>query len=120
MSEYTPGPWELCGEGTCCCLTISGKDHPIAKVTVGEWGDEFPNLRVEGPILARQAIPFIDRIAYGNVDRHTAQCNAHLIAAAPDLEKALSQLVRAIRYTSGVSLEFALKEADAAIAKATS
>lgn len=64
------GPWTACRDGVCSCKTIGGFDEPIAKVQVGEWGDEpgFP---------------------YGEVSEEVARSNGRLIAAAPDLLEAL-------------------------------
>lgn len=81
--EATAGEWLAHdGERTVCkCCSVSGADHPIANVTRGEWGDEYPALRLVGESsLEQRAEPFIDRIVYGSVDEATACANAAFIA----------------------------------------
>lgn len=92
---HTPGPWRA----------VSGDDDP-------QYGEvEFAC--VEHPRY--DAIEICTSRYGATVEEHFA--NARLIAAAPDLLAALSQIVRAVKYTSGVSLDFAVQEAEAAIAK---
>ena len=39
----TIGPWSHCKE--CKCDLVMFNDGPIANVTKGEWGDDYPSLR---------------------------------------------------------------------------
>jgi hypothetical protein len=50
-----------------------GRDHPIATVVAGEWGDE-------------------PGIPYGEIPESVARANARLIAAAPALLDALERI----------------------------
>lgn len=92
MSEkYTPGPWNACNNGECQCKLVRYQDGPVAEVISGEWGDEFPNIRLvkneHGP--GEHAGAFVEMTVYGEVSEQTATANARLIAAAPDLLHAL-------------------------------
>lgn len=86
----TPGPWMACDNGKCSCKVVSCADFPIARITCGEWGDDYPSLRLVGTSsLDIKAEAFMERIAYGTVSEEMATANARLIAAAPDLLAAL-------------------------------
>lgn len=91
--SHTPGPWHSCKSGDCVCKIISCADFPIAKVTAGEWGDEYPSIRVIGPSMDAKAEVYIERVAYGSVGEEMAKANCRLIAAAPDLLAALQGCV---------------------------
>jgi len=114
-SKHTPGPWHACNTGKCSCKTVSCRDYPIARVTTGDWGDDYPSVRIVGESsLNRKAEAYMEQITYGSVNEETAIANAILIAAAPDLLEALQGVLRvADRKTD----EF--DAARAAIAKAT-
>jgi hypothetical protein len=112
MGEHTPGPWTICCDGKCTCKMVGCSDHPIAKVISGEWGDEYPSVRLVGTSsLDIKAEGFMEMIGYGSVHEDVATANARLIAAAPDMYEAL----RALKYNQGNE---AWKLADAALRKA--
>ena len=48
LIEHTPLPWRACNDGECSCLQIWCKDHPIAEVISGDWGDDYPSIRLVG------------------------------------------------------------------------
>lgn len=119
--SHTPGPWKVCGDGDCSCKTVMCGDHPIAVVTHGEWGDEFPSIRLVGPSMMARAEAYIERFAYGSVPVETARANALLIAAAPDLLAALHTAVERIaasHFPNKADAEQATAEFRAVIAKA--
>jgi hypothetical protein len=95
MSGHTPGPWFYCGceSGGCSCLTVSGKDAPVAVITGGVWGDDFPSIRLVGnSSLDLKAEAYMEQISYGEVPMEEAKANARLIAAAPSMLEALNEI----------------------------
>ena len=89
-------------------------DYPVAKITTGNWGDDFPSIRIVGETtLDLKAEAYMGQITYGSVNEETATANAILIAAAPDLLMAL----QAIEHRHSSSPHIGLVRA--AIAKAT-
>jgi hypothetical protein len=91
----TAGPWSACGGGDCSCVTIMCADHPICKVTRGQWGDDFPSVRLVGPSLDLKAEPYMEQITYGEVDEKVAAANTKFIAAAVNyIREALGQEAR--------------------------
>jgi hypothetical protein len=106
-AKWTAGPWSACCDGDCSCALVWCPDYPIASVTRGEWGDEYPRLRIVGDsTLEEKAEPYIDRIVYGAVNKNTAAANARLIAAAPELYDALECLMRILDEASIGSIEY--------------
>lgn len=94
QGKHTPGPWSVCGNGECSCKTIMCADHPIAVVTHGEWGDDYPAIRLVGTSsLDQKAEAYMEQITYGEIGEELARANALLIAAAPDLLATLKALV---------------------------
>ena len=100
--EHTKTPWKLCNRGKCPCLTISGKDAPIANVESGEWGDSYPVIKiisdnkaesVSGELTLKAEMGFS---AYGKIPTGTGQANAEFIVKAvnahDDLLEACKQL----------------------------
>jgi hypothetical protein len=91
MSEGTKTPWKYCCDK---CLTISAPDHPIAKVTSGDWGDDYPSLRISEPGILAVAEPYMAQVTYGHIPKDEAIANAALIVSAVNSHK---QLVEALR-----------------------
>lgn len=92
MNTHTPGPWHACHDGECSCKIVSCAYYPIARITVGKWGDDYPALRLVGTSsLDTKAEAYMEQITYGEIGDDTATANARLIAAAPDLLKALKE-----------------------------
>lgn len=101
--SHTPGPWQYCGhnaERPCQCATIWSvtADAPIAKVERGEWGDEVPALRLTDD---GKAEAFMERSPYGEIPIDIAEANIRLIAAAPDLLAAGSDLLECLTKVLG-------------------
>lgn len=62
-------------------------DHyPVATVTVGDWGDDFPAVRLTStnPLDAKVEA-YMEQYTYGTVSEELAMANARLIAAAPEM-----------------------------------
>jgi len=114
--SHTPGPWRTCDDD-CDCGVITSADCPVATVTSGEWGDEYPAMRQVGSSLENHYQAYIERVVYGNLHADTAKANARLISAAPDLLEALSALL--LNIDAGGATLGAMKDARAAISKAT-
>lgn len=96
-AAFTPGPWHTCGD-QCSCGVIMCADHPVAKVISGDWGDDYPALRVTGPSLDQKVEAYMEQITYGHLDPDVARANANLIAAAPDLFGLLREVRDACLY----------------------
>src|SRR3990167_3550702 len=55
----SPAPWHACRDGECKCKQLWTADHPVAVIEAGEWGDEYPALRmldVEGTLHGTQTV----------------------------------------------------------------
>ncbi len=92
--DHTPGPWRTCRKGECSCFTVMSDNHPVAEVTHGDWGDNYPALRLVGDSTFDQKIEaYMEQITYGSIGEKTARANWHLIAAAPDLLASLQEIV---------------------------
>lgn len=98
MKKYSPGPWEACHDGECSCGFIWSRtaDHPVAKVESGEWGDDYPAVKItpsEGGLTGThfEVQAYMEQIAYGRIDPEVAQQNALLIAMAPEMFELLQQ-----------------------------
>ena len=75
MSEYTPGPWELCKLPPASWTYIQDQNHEVV-ASVGEWTSDGKLNKF-----------------HGNRGVEEAKANAQLIAAAPDLLDALEGLI---------------------------
>lgn len=121
-AAHTPGPWSVCGDerGGCKCNTIMSENHPIATFERGEWGNEWPSLRVVGGSLDRTAEPYMEFDAMGEIPDAEALANARLIAAAPDLLAALRDALRKVKQyaPNGFERSAPFERAHAAISKA--
>lgn len=123
-SAHTPGPWTVCGDGKCSCKTIHCGDFPIAQVTHGPWGDDYPAIRLVGTCsLDMKAEAYMEQFAYGEVSEPLARANARLIAATPDLASAAQQAWGALSWiiaydSEDKTLARAIAALEAAIEKA--
>lgn len=95
-------------------MTVSDDVGPIAEVTVGKWGDDFPSLRfldgdLPGAAIGAKVEAYMEQITYGEVPHEIAFKNGLLIAAAPQLlaacEALLEDHLRALESLYGNSTE---------------
>lgn len=63
-------------------MTVGFAHGPIAEVTVGKWGDDYPDLRIIDPGIGQKVEAFMNQITYGEVSHEEAFANASLIAEA--------------------------------------
>ena len=112
MNEFkrTKGSWTANGRH------ILSKDHPIADVIIGIWGDPYVDLELTGGSLDRKCVPVIKMIEHGEISKEEGNANANLIASAPELLDALENLV--IGIGMGWDLEGMTAVAQSAINKA--
>lgn len=90
LDKISETPWSACHNGECKCSQVWTKDdHPVAIVTRGEWGDDYPSIRLTGGSLELKAEAYMEQITYGTVSNDTATANAKFIAAAPEIVKQL-------------------------------
>lgn len=77
----TVGPWNACHSGKCSCKQVWTADHPIAKIENGEWGDEWPSIRLTGETsMDKRAEAYMEKFAYGSIPDTEATANARLVA----------------------------------------
>ena len=92
--KFSQGEWSACHKGKCPCKQVWTDDYPIAEITVGKWGDDYPALRIVGESSLNQKVEaYMEMIEYGEVSEETAQANALLISAAPNMYKALKRII---------------------------
>ncbi len=98
LKTHSPGPWSACRDGECSCGFIwsTTADHPVAKVESGEWGDDYPAIKVtptEHGLTGTsfEVSAYMERIGYGRVDPEVAKQNAKLIALSPEMLVLLQQ-----------------------------
>jgi len=94
LKGVTPGPWSHCSAKRCTCTGIHGKDHPVAEIVKGEWGDEFPSLRFKeggkGQLGETSVEAYMEKIVYGEISIEMAMANrAHIARCSPDNIRAL-------------------------------
>ena len=80
--EHSPGRLTVCNEGKCSCLSIWTSDHPVAEVTKGDWGDDYPSIRIVGSSLERKAEAYMEQLTYGHITPELAKANAIRLVAA--------------------------------------
>ena len=67
-------------------------DCPIAQVISGDWGDEYPAIRIETPgAIGEKAEPYMEKIVYGHIDKATADANIRLMVQAPAMQALLER-----------------------------
>jgi hypothetical protein len=82
MAELTSKrPWHACGNGECNCRSIWTDEYPVLTVTHGEWGDDYPAIRMVSE-LGGLYEAYMEQITYGEVFEETATANAKYITAA--------------------------------------
>lgn len=93
------GPWHTCRNGKCKCGGVWTRDFPVAEVTRGDWGDEYPAIRhIEGDGMAGTAVEaYMEKMVYGHIEDWFAEAAAKLIAAAPDMYATLERAAFEIR-----------------------
>jgi len=99
MSKMSQFPWDACHDGACKCGQIWTDNYPVAIVTKGNWGDDYPAIRLIGTSIDAKAEAYMEQITYGIVDENTAMANAQFIAAAPEIiQQLLEEIVELKRY----------------------
>ncbi len=96
LTGHSPGPWSACHDGKCSCGFISTADHPVAKVESGEWGDDYPAVKIvpsERGLTGTsfEVTAYMEQVGYGRIDPEVAQQNAQLIAMSPEMLVLLQQ-----------------------------
>jgi hypothetical protein len=112
LDNISQAPWSACHDGECKCSQVWTKDdHPVAIVTKGNWGDDYPSIRLVGEELERKAEAYMEQINYGTVSNDTAIANTKFIAAAPEIVKQLLDKVNTLEaYIENLEFQSYLKE----------
>lgn len=89
----TPGPWSCCDD-RCKCTGVNARDHPVASVIKGDWGDDYPSLRFKeggpGAVSTTSVEPYMAQVTYGTVPIDEAMRNrAHIAACDPDTVRSI-------------------------------
>jgi len=79
-AKATPRPWHACSCGKCGQVWCD--DYPVAEVTRGDWGDDYPSIKLTGPSIDVRAEAVMEQITYGHVSDELANANAAYLAAA--------------------------------------
>ncbi len=91
--EYTK--WHACDDGECPCKQIWADDYPVATVSVGKWGNDFPAIRLVGnSSWEMKAEAYMEQITYGEISEEIAAANIRLIAQAPRMAELLKRMVK--------------------------
>lgn len=101
LAAATPGPWSSCDDNACKCTNVVCADYPIANVTKGKWGDEFPAIRLVGNALENKAEAYMEMFEYGEVLEHQAMANRAFIRESPTDIAALIAEVERLRAVVG-------------------
>ena len=95
MTGISPGPWYECSRDACQCVSVWCDDHPVAEVIKGNWGDDFPSIKLEGNSPNIVAVPFMDQFTYGEVSIEEAMANREFIAhTRTDIPKLIAEIRR--------------------------
>lgn len=96
LAAATPGPWHSCADDGCKCPTVLCDNYPIAEVVKGQWGDEYPSVRLVGNTsLDMKAEAYMERITYGEVPESEALANRAFIREAPtDIAALIAEVER--------------------------
>lgn len=129
--EHAPLPWSACRKGDCQCKQLWCDDYPIAKITCGKWGDDFPTVEVTGVLgsiegkLTIEAV--MGQIEYGEISDELATANIKFIVQACNnhyiLIEGYKKLVEAVKEDKRIGDKYdgwddAIHEAEGAIADA--
>ncbi len=91
--DYTKGKWHACRKGKCPCKQVWSDNYPVATVLAGDWGDDYPAIRLVGESsLDIKAEAYMEHFTYGKIPEEEAEANALLIAAAPEMYEALKTI----------------------------
>ena len=81
-------------------------DCPVAQVIRGEWGDEYPAIRIETPgAIGEKAEPYMEKIVYGSIDDETADANIRLMVQAPAMLALLERVLVDINEFNVIELD---------------
>lgn len=101
--KTTESKWVACGGGDCSCATIWDREHdvPILKAYRGEWGDEYPVIKVEIDGLDRpdnaRISAVMETMAYGYIDPKFSVKIVKQVTALPELVEATEKTIADIR-----------------------
>lgn len=93
---HSPLPWRACNDGKCSCKQIWCSDYPIAFVNSGDWGDDYPSIRLVGESsLDLKAEAYMEQCTYGHIPEELALANIKfIIEACNSYDPAHDQQVR--------------------------
>lgn len=95
LAAATPGPWSSCPDDGCKCRMVSCADYPVAEVTKGAWGDDYPSVRLVGNSLDLKAEAYMEQITYGEVSEEQFIANRRFIREAPaDIAALIAEIER--------------------------
>lgn len=97
--KITEGKWAACGGGDCSCVTIWDRQHdvPILKAYRGEWGDEYPVIKIEIDGLDRpnnaRVSAVMETMVYGYIDPAFSAQVVKQVTALPALIEATEKTI---------------------------